>query len=69
MKLAAASPHLAIHVRRRRGRLLARPTQRFDLAAARQQYYPRLHSAFWIEHRLWADAALANVAQHALPAW
>ena len=23
---------------------------------ATQQYYPVLHSAFWIEHRLWGDA-------------
>src|SRR5664280_2024949 len=25
---------------------------------ATQQYYPVLHSAFWIEHRLWGDATL-----------
>ncbi len=25
---------------------------------ATQQYYPLLHSAFWIEHRLWGDATL-----------
>lgn len=34
-----------------------------------QQYYPVVHSAFWIEHRLWGDAPLgyhlANVAFHA----
>jgi tetratricopeptide (TPR) repeat protein len=39
---------------------------------ATQQYYPLLHSAFWIEHRLWGDAVLgyhlANLAQHALAA-
>ena len=29
----------------------------FDLSAT-QQYYPLLHSAFWIEHRLWGDATL-----------
>ena len=29
----------------------------FDLHAT-QQYYPILHSAFWIEHRLWGDATL-----------
>jgi hypothetical protein len=43
----------------------------FQLGAT-QQYYPLLHSAFWIEHRLWADAVigyhLANVTQHALAA-
>ena len=39
---------------------------------ATQQYYPLLHSAFWIEHRLWGDATLgyhlANVLQHATAA-
>jgi Tfp pilus assembly protein PilF len=25
---------------------------------ATQQYYPLLHSAFWLEHRLWGDATL-----------
>jgi len=25
---------------------------------ATQQYYPALHSAFWMEHRMWGDAAL-----------
>jgi tetratricopeptide (TPR) repeat protein len=33
------------------------------------QYYPVLHTAFWIEHRLWGEEALgyhlANVLQHA----
>ncbi len=28
-----------------------------DLGAT-QQYYPLLHSAFWIEHKLWGDAVL-----------
>ena len=40
----------------------------FDLGAT-QQYYPLLHSAFWIEHRLWGDATLGyhlvNVLLHA----
>lgn len=35
---------------------------------ATQQYYPLLHSAFWIEHRLWGDAVLgyhlANLTLH-----
>lgn len=37
---------------------------------ATQQYYPVLHSAFWIEHRLWGDEVvpyhLTNVFLHAL---
>jgi tetratricopeptide (TPR) repeat protein len=36
---------------------------------ATQQYYPVLHSAFWVEHRLWGDATLGyhlvNVLLHA----
>src|ERR1017187_831301 len=43
----------------------------FDLGAT-QQYYPLLHSAFWMEHRLWGDAVLGyhltNVLLHALAA-
>ena len=43
----------------------------FELGAV-AQYYPLLHSAFWIEHRLWGDAVLgyhlANVTEHALAA-
>jgi hypothetical protein len=29
----------------------------FDIGAT-QQYYPLLHSAFWVEHRFWGDAVL-----------
>ena len=40
---------------------------------ATQQYYPLLHSAFWLEHRLWGDSAAAyhllNAALHAAAAW
>ncbi|HVU22477.1 MAG TPA: tetratricopeptide repeat protein [Opitutus sp.] len=36
---------------------------------ATQEYYPALHGAFWLEHRLWGDAMvgyhLANVFLHA----
>ncbi len=43
----------------------------FELGAT-QQYYPLLHSAFWLEHRLWGDAVLgyhlANLAEHAVAA-
>ncbi|HEX3731279.1 MAG TPA: tetratricopeptide repeat protein [Opitutaceae bacterium] len=41
--------------------------------AATQQYYPILHTAFWIEHRLWGDAPLGyhllNILLHAAAAW
>ena len=37
---------------------------------ATEQYYPVLHSAFWLEHRMWGDSTLgyhlANVALHSL---
>lgn len=40
----------------------------FEIGAT-QQYYPVLHSAFWLEHRLWGDATpgyhLVNLLQHA----
>jgi len=39
---------------------------------ATQQYYPLLHSAFWVEHTLWGDSMLgyhvANVTLHAAAA-
>jgi len=43
----------------------------FEVGAT-QQYYPVLHSAFWVEHRLWGDATLGyhlvNVVLHATAA-
>ncbi len=42
-----------------------------DLTAT-QQYYPLLHSAFWLEHRLWGDSVFAyhllNLILHAVAA-
>ncbi|MEN6458651.1 MAG: tetratricopeptide repeat protein [Thermoguttaceae bacterium] len=39
---------------------------------AAQQYYPLLHSVFWIEHKLWGDSALGyhlvNILMHGLAA-
>ncbi len=43
----------------------------FEIGAT-QQYYPVLHSFFWLEHRLWGDAVggyhVANVLLHAAAA-
>ncbi len=43
----------------------------FDVGAT-QQYYPLLHTAFWIEHKLWGDDPfgyhLANLVQHLVAA-
>jgi len=40
----------------------------FEVGAT-QQYYPLLHSAFWLQHKLWGDSTigyhLVNVAMHA----
>jgi hypothetical protein len=43
----------------------------FDLTAT-QQYYPLLHSVFWVEHRIWGDSVFAyhllNLVLHGLAA-
>ena len=43
----------------------------FEIGAT-QQYYPLLHSAFWVEHRLWGDSVVGyhsvNVLLHAAAA-
>ncbi len=43
----------------------------FEIGAT-QQYYPLLHSAFWLEHHIWGDSALGyhllNVLLHATAA-
>ena len=43
----------------------------FEVGAT-QQYYPLLHTAFWVEHRLWGDAVagyhLTNILLHAVAA-
>ena len=43
----------------------------YELGAT-QQYYPLLHSAFWVEHRLWGDSLvgyhLVNILLHAAAA-
>jgi tetratricopeptide (TPR) repeat protein len=40
---------------------------------ATQQYYPLLHSAFWVQHALWGEATtgyhLVSLAAHATAAW
>jgi tetratricopeptide (TPR) repeat protein len=45
----------------------------WSVPGATQQYYPLLHSAFWVEHRLWGDSVfcyhLVNIALHAIAAY
>ncbi|MGA2018226.1 MAG: tetratricopeptide repeat protein [Opitutaceae bacterium] len=60
------------HVTRPGLRSLAGLWQIWASVRATQQYYPLLHSAFWVEHRLWGDSALGyhlvNVLLHATSA-
>ena len=60
------------HVTRPEIRSVAGLWQIWANLRATQQYYPLLHSAFWVEHRLWGDATLgyhlANVLLHAAAA-
>jgi protein O-mannosyl-transferase len=56
------------HVTRPELRTLAGLWRIWSEPGATQQYYPVLHSAFWVEHLLWGDSALgyhlANVLLH-----
>ncbi len=60
------------HVTRPGLRSLSGLWQIWSNVRATQQYYPLLHSAFWVEHRLWGDSALGyhlvNVLLHATSA-
>ena len=44
----------------------------FDVGAT-QQYYPVLHSTFWVLHRIWGEHTLGyhlvNISLHAASAW
>jgi tetratricopeptide (TPR) repeat protein len=57
------------HVTRPELRPLSGLVRIWTEVGATQQYYPLLHTAFWVEHRLWGDAAwayhLLNVLLHA----
>jgi protein O-mannosyl-transferase len=48
----------AAHVTRPELRSLAGLGRIWSDAHATQQYYPILHTAFWLEHRLWGDTTL-----------
>jgi tetratricopeptide (TPR) repeat protein len=60
------------HVTRPELRSLAGLARIWTDVGATQQYYPLLHSAFWVEHRLWGDSPfgyhLVNVLLHATSA-
>lgn len=58
-----------LHVTRPELRPLAGLARIWGELGATQQYYPVLHTAFWIEHRIWGDAVsgyhVTNVLLHA----
>jgi tetratricopeptide (TPR) repeat protein len=60
------------HITRPELRSLAGLGRIWGELGATQQYYPVLHSAFWVEQRLWGDRVLgyhlANLVLHALAA-
>ncbi len=62
-------PH---HITAPEGRSLAGLARLWWDVGSTSQYYPLLHSAFWIEAQLWGDAVAgyhaANILQHALSA-
>jgi tetratricopeptide (TPR) repeat protein len=62
----------AAHVTRPDLRTVAGLARIWTHLSETQQYYPVLHSAFWVEHRAWGDSTvgyhLANVALHGLNA-
>jgi protein O-mannosyl-transferase len=61
------------HVTRPELRSLAGLLRIWTDVGATQQYYPLLHSAFWLEHQLWGNSVLGyhlvNVVLHAACAW
>lgn len=63
----------AAHVTRPSMRSLDGLRRTWFEVGATQQYYPLLHSAFWLQQRLWGDSLLGhhlvNVVMHALAAW
>ncbi|MCL4822133.1 MAG: tetratricopeptide repeat protein [Vicinamibacteria bacterium] len=63
----------AAHVTRPELRSLAGLWRIWTELGATQQYYPLLHSAFWVQHALWGDATtgyhLVSLAAHATAAW
>ena len=60
------------HVTRPELRSLAGLARIWTDFGATQQYYPLLHTAFWVEHQLWGNAAagyhLVNILLHGLSA-